>query len=243
MVIAYSFGVPRLHVPYYCLDTKAYPMSLTFGPYTPRIVPTKAADVKVKLWDGSPVTLASPVTVTNGRVSFAVSESNRYEVTISNGYSSEIVLANLSDYAGIPYDITDFRSFAGADQGAVGPKGDKGDTGAQGPKGDTGAAGAAGTPGTPGAAGAKGDTGAAGTPGTQGTPGTPGTAGATGPGVATGGTTGQILSKSSATNFATAWITPPKGAAVADSAAIDIDGANAKINELLASLRAAGLIA
>src|SRR4029453_16073555 len=47
-----------------------------------------------------------------------------------------------------------------------------------------------------------------GPPGPQGPPGGPGATGATGPGVAPGGTTGQLLTKTSATDYATGWTTP-----------------------------------
>lgn len=66
----------------------------------------------------------------------------------------------------------------------------KGDTGAQGPQG------------VQGVQGPKGDTGAQGIQGPQGTTGAQGPAG---PGVPAGGTTGQVLKKTSATDFATAW--------------------------------------
>lgn len=75
-------------------------------------------------------------------------------------------------------------------QGAAGPQGE---TGPQGEKGDTGATGAAGAKGAKGDKGDKGDTGAT------------GATGATGPGVASGGTTGQVLKKKSNTNFDTEW--------------------------------------
>jgi len=85
-------------------------------------------------------------------------------------------------------------------RGPLGPQGDPGPAGpastVPGPKGD---------PGTPGAQGAKGDTGAAGTPGATGAAGATGPAG---PGVAAGGTTGQVLTKSSAADFATTWAAP-----------------------------------
>lgn len=108
-------------------------------------------------------------------------------------------------------------------QGIQGIPGTAGATGAQGPKGDTGDQGIQGIPGTPGATGAQGpqgvkgdtgDTGAQGPQGTQGVQGVQGPQGiqgATGPGVATGGTAGQVLSKVDATNFNTAWINPPSG--------------------------------
>ncbi len=115
---------------------------------------------------------------------------------------------------------------AGADStvpGPQGPAGPKGDTGAQGTPGATGPAGAdstvpgpQGPKGDPGATGStgvqgpKGDTGAAGPAGPPGADSTvPGPQGPQGPGVPTGGTTGQQLQKTSATDFATAWVTPP----------------------------------
>ena len=66
-------------------------------------------------------------------------------------------------------------------------------------KGPTGAQGAT------GATGAKGDTGAQGAQGIQGPT---GATGATGPGVASGGSTGQILRKASANNYDTYWDNP-----------------------------------
>jgi hypothetical protein len=74
-------------------------------------------------------------------------------------------------------------------------KGDKGDTGATGSQGPAGA------------------TGSQGVQGIQGPTGNPGP---TGPGVATGGTTGQVLTKTSGTDFATNWQTPAAGATVLD---------------------------
>lgn len=76
--------------------------------------------------------------------------------------------------------------------GPQGPVGPQGPQGPQGPKGDTGAQGPTGATGATGAAGATGAT------------------GATGPGVASGGTTGQVLKKNSATNYDTAWATLTK---------------------------------
>ena len=111
-------------------------------------------------------------------------------------------------------------------QGPAGPKGDKGDTGATGATGAQGIQGIPGTPGTQGVKGDKGDPGATGpagadgaqgaqgpkgdtgSQGPQGVAGTPGAVGATGPGVATGGTAGQVLTKNSATNFDTIWAAP-----------------------------------
>ncbi len=101
---------------------------------------------------------------------------------------------------------------AGADgqQGPIGPKGDAGSPGATGAKGDTGTAGAKGDTGAQGIQGVKGDTGATGATGAAGANGTNGT---NGQGVPAGGTAGQVLSKSSATDYATAWTTPSSGSA------------------------------
>jgi hypothetical protein len=73
--------------------------------------------------------------------------------------------------------------------------------GAQGPAGPAGPAGPTGATGPTGAAGATGATGATGPTGAT---------GATGPGVAAGGTTGQVLAKTSGTDYATGWVTLPK---------------------------------
>jgi len=105
---------------------------------------------------------------------------------------------------------------AGADSTVPGPQGPPG---AQGPIGDTGAQG------SQGPQGPKGDTGATGTQGPQGDSGAvgaqapkgdPGAQGPAGPGVPTGGTSGQVLAKTSATDYATGWTTPssvPSGSA------------------------------
>lgn len=63
--------------------------------------------------------------------------------------------------------------------------------------------------------GADGATGPAGPKGDSGNPGAAGDAGAAGPGVATGGSAGQVLSKQSGTDFDTEWIDPPATGAVA----------------------------
>lgn len=100
-------------------------------------------------------------------------------------------------------------------QGATGATGPTGPAGAdstvpgpQGPAGATGATGAQGPQGATGAQGPKGDTGAQGIQGIQGPAGTTGATGSqgpAGPGVPVGGTTGQLLTKTSATDYATAW--------------------------------------
>ena len=65
--------------------------------------------------------------------------------------------------------------------------------------------------GNPGATGAQGPTGSTGAQGPQGNPGATGSTGATGPGVAAGGTTGQVLTKVNATDYNTNWQTPATG--------------------------------
>lgn len=82
-------------------------------------------------------------------------------------------------------------------QGEQGEAGPQGETGEQGPKGDTGAT---------GPQGPKGDTGATGPAGPTGETGPTGPAGAPGVGIPTGGTTGQVLSKASGTDYDTEWI-------------------------------------
>ena len=102
-----------------------------------------------------------------------------------------------------------------------GEKGDTGTTGAQGIQGPQGAQGPQGIQGTQGSKGDKGDTGDTGPQGTQGPQGPQGTqgpqgqtgatgpAGAAGQGVPTGGTSGQLLKKDSATDYDTSWADAP----------------------------------
>jgi hypothetical protein len=93
-------------------------------------------------------------------------------------------------------------------QGETGPKGDKGDTGNTGdtgPTGATGATGAKGDTGDQGPTGATGSQGIQGIQGIQGEVGATGATGATGPGVAAGGTEGQVLLKVDGTDYNTVW--------------------------------------
>lgn len=109
------------------------------------------------------------------------------------------------------YDATDgWIPFAmnGVD-GAPGSKGDPGDPG--GPPGPAGADGAPGATGPMGPAGPKGDKGDTGSTGPAGPKGDKGDTGAAGSGVPPGGTTGQILAKTSNADGATQWINPPTG--------------------------------
>jgi Phage Tail Collar Domain/Collagen triple helix repeat (20 copies) len=100
----------------------------------------------------------------------------------------------------------------------VGPQGPTGAIGPTGPAGATGPQGAAGPTGAKGDTGAQGPQGAAGATGVQGATGPTGPAGQ---GVPTGGTTGQVLTKKSNTNYDTQWsasaVVPP---ATIDGAAL-----------------------
>lgn len=100
----------------------------------------------------------------------------------------------------------------GTDSSVPGPQGPAGPAGAdstvpgpQGPKGDKGDPGAIGQQGAPGVQGPKGDTG------------NTGAQGLTGPGVAAGGSTGQVLVKASSTDYATSWQTPSSGGGIAEA--------------------------
>ena len=103
-------------------------------------------------------------------------------------------------------------------QGPVGAQGPIGLQGPQGPQGPQGLAGTNGTNGTNGIDGAtgpqgiqgiQGEQGVQGIQGIQGPQGPAGLQGDTGPGVCTGGYTGQVLSKISDNNYETDWITVP----------------------------------
>ena len=93
-------------------------------------------------------------------------------------------------------------------QGLQGPKGDRGEQGIQGPQGPKGDTGDTGPQGPQGIQGPKGDPGAKGETGPKGDMGDPGPQGPAGVGVPSGGTEGQILSK---TADGTAWTDPPSG--------------------------------
>ena len=96
-------------------------------------------------------------------------------------------------------------------KGPQGPQGVAGPTGPQGPKGDPGEQGPQGKQGPQGVAGPTGPQGPKGDPGEQGPQGKQGPqgqAGTAGVGVPSGGTTGQVLAKSSNANYATEWVVP-----------------------------------
>jgi hypothetical protein len=106
-------------------------------------------------------------------------------------------------------------------QGAQGEQGIQGEVGAQGEQGIQGIQGIQGDQGIQGIQGVKGDTGdtgATGPTGETGPAGADGADGPAGPGVPTGGADGQILTKTSSTDYATAWEDIPESAAVVSSA-------------------------
>jgi hypothetical protein len=88
-------------------------------------------------------------------------------------------------------------------QGEVGPKGDIGDTGPQGIQGEQGPQGVQGEIGPQGIQGEQGPQGETGATGAT------GATGPVGPGVAAGGTAGQLLSKVDSTDYNTQWIDVP----------------------------------
>lgn len=116
-----------------------------------------------------------------------------------------ITSANLS-----PQLRTDIAS-GGGPQGPAGPQGPQGPAGEQGPAGPAGPTGPAGPQGPAGQDGATGAQGPQGPAGQDGADGAQGPQGPAGQGVPTGGTTGQVLAKSSGSNYATQWVTPAAG--------------------------------
>ena len=118
----------------------------------------------------------------------------------------------------LPTDTTKWQVLANkgvtGSTGATGSAGSTGATGAQGIQGvagndgATGSAGATGATGATGSAGATGDTGSTGATGSQGVAGNDGT---NGQGVPVGGSSGQVLAKSSATDYDTTWSTAGVG--------------------------------
>ena len=105
-----------------------------------------------------------------------------------------------------------------------GPTGPAGDTGPQGPKGDKGATGLTGDSGPTGPQGQPGPQGTPGPEGSQGPQGPQGIPGETGPGVPTGGTSGQMIRKASDADYQVEWTTPNFAAANHTHSASEIGG-------------------
>ena len=107
------------------------------------------------------------------------------------GTDRYIITGRISGQGGDVETGTNYSEITNANiLNVTGQKGDKGDPGEQGPQGIQGP---------------KGDPGEQGPQGVQGPQ---GQAGAAGVGVPSGGTTGQVLAKSSATNYDTEWVDP-----------------------------------
>lgn len=100
---------------------------------------------------------------------------------------------------------------AGQIQGPPGPPGPQGTQGVQGPGGPKGDKGDTGATGSVGPQGPQGNTGPQGSQGPQGDQGNQGIQGAPGVGVPAGGTSGQVLAKSTAQDFDTTWVNQSAG--------------------------------
>lgn len=119
--------------------------------------------------------------------------------TVTTGEAgTQATVTNTGTTSAAIFNFTIPKGDTGA-QGPTGEQGPKGDTGSQGPKGDTGPQ------------GPKGDTGDT---GPQGPAGAEGPQGPAGPGVPAGGTTGQVLSKNSNSDYDTVWTTPSGGSSL-----------------------------
>jgi hypothetical protein len=140
----------------------------------------------------------------------------------SNGYVVKLDMINIDNIYASGNIYGAGGSIGGGGNGSTGPtgpaggpRGDTGATGVTGPKGVTGPTGQ-GITGSTGPIGPTGVTGYLGATG-PGLTGSTGTTGPTGPkgdngvGVPTGGSSGQVLTKNSATNYDTIWATPSSG--------------------------------
>jgi hypothetical protein len=157
------------------------------------------------------VTSTTSTTVSNGSTTFAVSSTGAYAIgtrvrvasTASPGNWEEGVITALVANTSITVNVdltAGSGTFAAWTFSVAGVRGATGATGATGPQGIQGIQGIKGDTGN------TGPTGPAGTTGATGPTGAAGPTGATGAGVVAGGTEGQILAKTSSTDYATAWV-------------------------------------
>jgi hypothetical protein len=115
---------------------------------------------------------------------------------------TEVNIEKLPDTKVTLESTPDIIILAAGNLGQRGPQGPEGETGPQGAQGPQGSAGADSiVPGPPGSMGP---------PGPMGSSGAPGPIGPTGPGVPVGGATGQILTKTSPADYASAWLPVPE---------------------------------
>ena len=159
------------------------------------------------------------ITVNNTEVAYTLS-NNKNVISVLSKNSSNLSLSTEPNSISLGSDINAInvtRSSVGATgatgaTGAQGVKGDTGNTGPQGPTGLTGSQGAIGPQGIKGDTGNTGVTGSTGPQGIQGATGAIGATGATGAtgpagvGVPEGGTTNQVLAKTSNTDYDTQWV-------------------------------------
>ena len=175
--------------------------------------PANAVTFRLRLPDNTGGSFTQSFTVSLTRRGFNTPPRTRIVFSSVNYPSSNQFATNLQ------IEMRLAISGAGA-RGAVGPAGQKGDTGDTGPAGqkgdtgDTGPAGQKGDTGDTGPAGQKGDTGDTGPAGQKGDTGDTGPAGQKGDpgqGVASGGTTGQVLTKKTNTDYDTEWTNKGSG--------------------------------
>ena len=124
--------------------------------------------------------------------------------------------------------------------GPVGPKGDTGEQGPAGPKGDTGDIGPQGPEGQVGPKGDTGEQGTVGPKGDTGEQGPQGPEGQAGSGVPVGGTSGQVLTKKSGTNYDTEWKNPTSKTVVKNSVYPSFSGTLAPGNTQYATAEISG---
>jgi hypothetical protein len=145
---------------------------------------------------------------------FTPAEARIIAVTAGDGGRTRTVSLASPDILGL--DTPEVEGSVTRSSGSFSTGGGVGSPGEPGPAGPAGPAGERGLQGEPGPAGERGEPGEQGPAGERGEPGeqgpagelgATGPAGAAGPGVAAGGTAGQVLSKASTTDFDTAWVT------------------------------------
>lgn len=151
----------------------------------PRIFLLGLSDVEVRFRNFSLERLAGGPTGSPGENGTPGADGDPGQGVVVGGTTGQV----LAKASGVDYDT----EWVDPETGPEGPTGPTGATGATGPKGDTGDAGPTGSVGPAGGTGATGATGPA------------------GPGVPIGGTSGQVLQKTTGTDYDTSWITPAAG--------------------------------
>lgn len=148
----------------------------------------------------------TPTQIANGSVTLAASATNYVEADPTTGAVSVNQTAFTSGKTPLYTVVTEASgatSYTDWRTGGTGPAGPAG------PTGPTGAAGATGATGPAGPTGQTGATGPTGPAGATGPTGATGATGPAGPGVPTGGAAGQVLTKSSGTDYDAQWASQP----------------------------------